>query len=63
MFVLLTECYSGDHIRNGLGVASSTYRAQTMFHRVLVGTSRGKKPRRRPTHKRDDNFEMDLRGV
>jgi len=63
MFVLLTKCYSGDQMENVLGVTGSKYGEGAMCHRVLVRTSQGKKPRRRPICRRDDNFEMDLQGV
>ena len=63
IFVLLTKCYSGDQIESVLGVTGRKYGEEAMCRRVLVGTSQGKKPRRRPICRRDDNFEMDLQGV
>jgi len=43
MFVMLTKFYSDDQMKNGLGVAGSTYGGEEMCHRALLVISQGEK--------------------
>jgi hypothetical protein len=34
--------------------------AMRSVHRIMAGNPRGKRPLRRPRHRREDNFKIDL---